>query len=1040
MPTKYKDYPIYTYNEPATYNDFTGGINTDPSNEHLLKNEMRDCVNMTYLSGALVKRKGAKEICKITCDEDIKNIQGVFLFTYKITYIIVAADGKLYQAAFNENTTIKLNRLNIYKLSSSSNKMFDETNVFEGLETYQKTDVVPDKHEGFILDYIRNDLTKAELLLNKRTKWSEVLSGYIDRGDYFEETEGLYKVKYVCITPFEKTIILPTNVEYWEEYNKEEGDTPQEWSINKYIRWTVNDIISYKPNDSTPVSYYKCIKTHTNRYNSLNDDSLFIKSSAYSTNYSFFSTLTFQNYRKIEAATFDNKLYVMTGTRIVIVEIQNNKLVANILEPHICNLSEITNIGYNYISPYPELAVGTQTNTVTTSIGSIAVRKTIYGKYILESIFNVQIGDDINNYWFRWEKYINNTWYTIVPFRIQDANYQSSLGLSSSSNYSSIEVDDADTVKYRVTFARSFETPNIIVGDWDLSIKDTFEKGDLIKYKDIIYACVTPHNSTAYPSGTFTTNGSVSNVAQQLWEPYLEYEMVNFITNATLDTSNLIINNFTMSKKYNKNDLIKVDGKLYVCQIEHTTDTTLYTNSEFNPNVKDSNDNLYWQPLHSYTTIADYKIDRIDGEYFGQATSVLHKDLTISDDFNIIHSCTKILVDGNKLLYYGDNYNTGKWFKTILNNPGYVTDRGCLSFKTTKNESLIKALAFQGNIICFANSENVGGSIHIVTGNGDDYDGGDGYYSPYQRRTINSTVSSDNEDTIQVCDNILIFKYFKKLYYINASDLSNEVIKVNQCNTRVLNKNNEVDIPWDDNTCISEVTNDYYALIWREKFSIDNNNKLVQERPGIRLKMYYNMANQLEDGSYSMPWLRDESKYFNISFIIYYKGKSLVLYNNLLLSFNEDTYEDIDDTVTCTIKLKGEDLNYSKIFKLVSSILVYYHRNQHSKIDFNIITRNEAGHIIYNSKNKLFSISDLRNFREGDKVSDEVIRLDSTIQDTKLFNVINKFPCLLAETTITSESKGRFSLSSITYNYETIDTPESDPYNMYTNIIRPEEV
>ena len=91
MPTRTKDYPIYTYDEPAIYKDFSGGINTDPSNEHLLENEMRDCVNMHYLSGALVKRKGAKKLCDISCDDDLVNIQGIFLFTYRITYIIVAA-------------------------------------------------------------------------------------------------------------------------------------------------------------------------------------------------------------------------------------------------------------------------------------------------------------------------------------------------------------------------------------------------------------------------------------------------------------------------------------------------------------------------------------------------------------------------------------------------------------------------------------------------------------------------------------------------------------------------------------------------------------------------------------------------------------------------------------------------------------------------------------------------------------------------------------------------------------------------------------
>ena len=975
MPTKYKDYPIYSYNEPATYSDFTGGINTDPSNEHLLKNEMRDCVNMTYLSGALVKRKGAKEICKISADEDIKNIQGVFLFTNRITYIIIAADGKLYQAPFNENTTLKLSPLNIYKIKTYSDIMYDETSVFDGLKVYQKTDIIPDKHDGFIKDYIRNDLTGVELQLNKRSEWSSITSGIIERGDYFELREGLYQVKYVCVNPFEKTLISPNNFEYWELYTPEQTDDIKTWSNNIYTQWQAGDIVSY--NNLT----YQCIKTHYNRHNSLLDESLFIKSSSFNTNYSFYSLLVFQNYRDIEAATFNNKLYIMTGTRIVTVEVIDNKLNATVLTPYICNNNEIVNIGYNYISPYPELAVASQTDTVTTSISRLLVKKTIYGRFILQPILNIQIGDDINNYWFRWEKYIDNTWYTIIPFRIQDVNYHNYLNITSIDNYNTIEVDDADKVMYRVTFAKSFETPNVIVNDWELTDNYSFSDGDLIKYKDVIYKCTTSHNSTQdpYPDGNFVTTTTLNGTVQTIWERYMEYETLNYVS-------------------YN-----------------------------------DEN-----EPTYSY--IQDYKVDKLDGEYFGQATSVVWKDLDISDDFNVIQSCTKVLVDGNKLLYYSDNYNTGKWYKTIINNPAYVTDRGSLSFKTTKNEALIKALAFQGNIICFANSENVGGSIHIVTGNGDDYDDQSGYYSPYQRRTINSTVSSDNANTIQVCDNILIFKYFKKLYYINASDLSNEVIKVNQCNKRLLSVNKDVEIPWDDNTCISEVTNDYYALLWKEKYSIDNSNNLILERPAIRIKMYFNMANQLDDGTYNMPWLRDESKYFNSNNIIYFKGKSLMLYNNLLISFNEDNYEDLDEAVTCTIKLKGEELNYAKIYKLISSILVYYHRNQHSKVDFNIVTRNEAGHILYDSKHKLFSINDLRILKEGDKISDDVIRLDSTIQDTKLFTVINKFPCLLAETTITAENKGRFSLSSITYNYETIDSPESNPYDYYTSIIRPEEV
>lgn len=992
MPTKYKDYPIYTYNEPATYNDFTGGINTDPSNEHLLDNEMRDCVNMTYLSGALVKRKGAKEICKITCDEDIKNIQGVFLFTYKITYIIVAADGKLYQAVFNENTTLNLTRLNIFKLEKANTKAYDEESVLDGIETLQKTDIIPEKHEGFLQEYFKSVITNEVIQLNKRDSWKTIESGMIEKGDYFEYTEGIYKTKYVCIKDFEKTIISLYNTEYWEPYSDEDSVSIKTWTPNTITEWTPGTVVT------NGLALFRCIKRHFNRENALNDPDLFVKSNVYSTDYAFYETLVFQNYRKIEAATFNNKLFIMTGTRIVTVSIEGNELVAKVLAPHICNNSEIVNIGYNYISPYPELALATQTNTVTTSISQIAVRKLITGKFLLEPIMNIQIGDSINNYWFRWEKKIENVWYTIIPFRIQDPSYQKMLGLSSDNPYTSIEVEDADSVQYRVTFAKAFETPdNIINDEWEYTEGNVFEV-DLILYNNgQLYRCIKTHpcDVTNYPDRTFNTyykdtNGNIV----ELWEEYRKYETVNYTYQETV------------------NHPYEEDGVVY------------------------DNPTQEWIK----TTTLDYKIDEITGDYFGQAVSIIWKDLDINDTFNLIHSCTKILVDGNKLLYYGDNYNSGQWFKTIINNPGYITDRGSLSFKTTKNEQLLKAIPFQGNIICFANSDNVGGSIHIVTGNGDDYDASDGYYSPYQRRTINSTVSSDNENTIQVCDNILIFKYFKKLYYINASDLSNDVIKVNQCNTRVSSSNNDVTIPWDDNSCISEVTNDYYALIWKEKFLIDDSNNLVQERPGIRLKLYFNMTNQLEDKTYTMPWLRDESKYFNVDNILYFKGRSLMLYNNIIISFNEDTYEDLNEIVPCIIKLKGEELGYAKISKLISNIMVYYFRNQHSKIDFDLITRNEAGHIIYNSKNKLFSINDLKNFKEKDVVSSEKIRVDSTIQDTKMFTVTNKFPCLLAESTITAENKGSFSLSSITYYYDTIDMPDSNPYDAYTNIIRPEEV
>ena len=131
----------------------------------------------------------------------------------------------------------------------------------------------------------------------------------------------------------------------------------------------------------------------------------------------------------------------------------------------------------------------------------------------------------------------------------------------------------------------------------------------------------------------------------------------------------------------------------------------------------------------------------------------------------------------------------------------------------------------------------------MITGNGDDWDDQSGYYSPYRRVTINATVSCDNANTVQVCENILVFKYFDTLYYISGSELNNEVVSVYSCNDKIKHNNNFIKIPWDDNSCISEVTEDYYALLWKEKYTIEGED-LVLERPALKVKMYYKLGAQ----------------------------------------------------------------------------------------------------------------------------------------------------------------------------------------------------
>ena len=685
------------------------------------------------------------------------------------------------------------------------------------------------------------------------------------------------------------------------------------------------------------------------------------------------------------------------------IELRNNQLIAEPVRPYRCNNTEISLLGYNYLSPYPEYCRGTQLNTVTTSIGGLIAYKTKEGSYILEPQMTFQTGETPQDYLYRWEKKINNQWFVIHTFKSQDPNTWTEETYSAVAPISTLVVHDADRYQYRVTFAKAFEKETSYVEEWS-NVKQ-YNIGDFVSVGSNTYQCLKTHTPSYKEEGSTVYKGKDVSGNIITWENSIgEFSIIGIVDHTTDSGTERIETPFW--------------------KLIHEQESITYLNTSTN----------------EATQTYDYAIDKATGNYFGQAISVLATELTFNDTYNIIQTCTKLHVDGNKLLLYGDKYNSGKWFKTIINNPGYITDKGCLSFKTTKNEELIKVVAFQGNIICFANSDSVGGSIHIVKGNGDDYDSQDGYYSPYRRSTINASISCNNSDTVQICDNLLVFKYFNRVYYINASDLSNEVIQVTPCNDRLLHSSKDVEIPWDDNTCISEVTDTYYSLIWKEKYETDKNGDLILKHPGMRVKMYYKMANRLEDNTYIMPWLRDESDYLNLEHCIYIKGKPLFLYNNVLISFEEDVYTDLNTNYECKIHFRGMDLSYPKMLKIISSVLVYYHRNQYSNLDFNIEIRNEAGHLLLNSDKAKKTLQDLKALKADESEAEEILRLDSTILDTRLINTTYKFPCLLADTIVTCKNNKEFSLSSITYTYTTIQTPDTNPYDLYTSIIRKKDL
>jgi hypothetical protein len=55
-------------------------------------------------------------------------------------------------------------------------------------------------------------------------------------------------------------------------------------------------------------------------------------------------------------------------------------------------------------------------------------------------------------------------------------------------------------------------------------------------------------------------------------------------------------------------------------------------------------------------------------------------------EFLKIHSCTKVVNDGSKLLFYDDAYDSCEWYKSVIGVPNYISYGGNLNFRTSKNE------------------------------------------------------------------------------------------------------------------------------------------------------------------------------------------------------------------------------------------------------------------------------------------------------------------------------------------------------------------
>ena len=769
-----KKYPLFIYNEPATYNDFKAGINTDPSNENLLPNELRNGLNLHYVTDTLRKRNGAVKVLEMEYLNSINNVQGIFLLTIDKTYIVVAADGQLFYNLYNPNTNVDLKPLPVF--------MFDNEKSFN-----QQIDLPVRQFDLSDIDH-----------------------------------EG-----YVISIPGEQKL------------------------------------------------------------------------------------LRFQNTREIEAIAYNDRLYITTGTRFVVVYLTTeNTLRAQVVEPYEPNGIEYVDIGPNLLSPFPNYHVKAQElEGVKTQIHFVRAIGLSENQVEYEAIMTFEQGKSANDYIFKWEYVDTNN--TIIPIE---------------SNGNKLIYNSVITTSGRLTRGAT-------------KIVTTFQNPD-----DIIIRC-----SFAEEFKEKTNEDGTLERLLQNYNEGTEYEYEDFVPNQVIG-------------------------------------------------------------------------------WFGAANSgkVLNVNRETNDLWKTIQTCTKITADGNKFLLYGDRYNSGQWFKTVIDNPFYITNRGGLSFKTNKNEELLKVIQFKGIIVAFSNSEYLGGNISIVLGNGDDYNDGN-QYSPYFRKIVNSVISTDNAKTVQVVENMIFFKYKDTMYMIEGSDLNNEIIEVHSINDKVKQHNRYVEIPWDDNSCISELTPDYYALVWDEVKSVINN-EIITTRPAMRAKIYYKRGYMQGNKAY-FPWLVDQSEFFSTRYLLYIDGVSTFLYNNLLIQYQSDVYTDLGLSFETIIRMRAYDLNYPKFSKFINKAHVYYYRGPRQPLDFDIKLYNEAGYLLLEDH-----VEDKRVLHEGESITSAI--LGSSIVETKTFNLPYKFPLLLCDCEIKINNTSDFSLSSITYNYTVTTTPELTRPEVYKNIIR----
>ena len=419
-----------------------------------------------------------------------------------------------------------------------------------------------------------------------------------------------------------------------------------------------------------------------------------------------------------------------------------------------------------------------------------------------------------------------------------------------------------------------------------------------------------------------------------------------------------------------------------------------------------------------------------------------------------IQSCNRVLADGNKIILYGALNNSGNWYKSVLEtNPkfDYFSDTGQLNFQTNKNERIISCIHLDGNIVVFCDNQHLGGSIHLVTGNGDDYQG-DQYFSPYKRRLIHSSISCDHPNSVQYVENYVLFKYRTTIWLLDSRELNSERINLIPVNSRIDHNNPKLrfpNIPYSpryESELFSYVSDECYVLVFPKE--------------EVRWKMYFKESIRYENENHiTYPWLRDLSPLLNCKGLLNINNQETYLTSNFqLVQFNSIDYSDLGEEYKMRIITKAWDLTYKNIVKFVNSIMLNYSRGNTSILKLNLYAFNESairligprseafidkytGKVVYANKDNYYD-EDAHDMDKPSLILNTTnlgnAKIGIPYFSSKMFHSEKRFPMINVSVAIESSSKEAFSLSSISFNYITTDISPKTLPKLYSEILREE--